>query len=476
MNSWRYLDNCRSSLLEGLIRLLNKRTVITLLIILVIGILITLIPLQKLSDELIESNALQNARLYSQAITEFRTVYTSEVVSKMEAQGVDISHDYHDKENAIPLPATLSMLLGKRIGEKGNGGATKLYSPYPFPWREKEGGLRDEFAKEAWEALSNNPTQPHYEIVDQGGEKVLQYATADLLRPSCVNCHNSHPQTPKVGWKVGDVRGVLQVSLPLDKVTAQSQTGIKTTMVYSVGMTLIILFLLGIVIKRLGRANMAIEEYSNKREETTKELFFVIDEEKRRLAANLHDNIGQIISSAKVHLTRLDLEEESISDKKKEFNKTLEMLLNDAYMEVKNLSYSILPEKLLSLGLVNAISELIARTEEISEIAIQFNVKCEEEALSDDLKSAIYTMVQETMNNIIKHADATEVILQLIQNESGIILMVEDNGIGFDIGNLPAHDGLGIKNLYSRTNWLNGTIDINSRAGHGTIITIEYPV
>ena len=471
-----FFDTLLGTMIEGLIHFLSKRTVLTILMIFIIGVLITLIPLQKLSDELIEANALQNARLYSQAITEFRTIYTSEVVSKMEVQGVEISHDYHQKENAIPLPATLSMLLGKRIGEKGNGGETKLYSPYPFPWREKEGGLKDEFATEAWKALTNNPSEPHYEFIDKGGKKVLQYATADLLRPSCVNCHNSHPQTPKTDWKVGDVRGVLQVSLPLDKVTAQSRTGIKTTMAYSVGMTLMILFLLGIVIRRLAKANTEIAAYSDKREETTKELFSVIDEEKRRIAANLHDNIGQIISSAKVHLTRLDLGEESISDKKKEFNKTLEILLDDAYKEVKNLSYAILPEKLLSVGLVNAISELIARIEVISDISIQFDVKCEEDGLSDDLKSAIYTMVQETLNNIVKHSEATEVILQLIQNENSIILMVEDNGIGFDMDSLPAKDGLGIKNLYSRTNWLDGTIDINSRSGYGTIITIEYPV
>jgi len=435
-----------------------------------------LIPLQNLSEELIETSAIQNAQLYSQAIAEFRTIYTSEVISKVSEKGITVSHDYHGKKNAIPLPATLSMMLGKRMGEKGLGGASKLYSPYPFPWREGEGGLRDDFAVQAWEAVNKNPEKPFYKFQEKDGAKVLHYATADVLRPSCVSCHNNHPDTPRKGWKTGDVRGVLQVSLPMENITAKSETGIVITAVYTMGVTLLILLLLAYVIRRLRNANEAIAEYSFQREKTAEELFSVIDEEKKRLAANLHDNIGQLISSAKLNLAQIDLESEPVSDKKKELNECLEALLNDAYREVKNLSYSILPEKLLRIGLANAISDLAAKMEMISEISIQLMIKIEEEKLKDDLKSSIYMMVQETLNNAMKHSKAKEVTVQLIQNAESVILMVEDNGKGFDAENLPNVEGLGIKNLYSRTKWLNGEIEINSDPGKGTLITIEYPL
>jgi hypothetical protein len=92
-------------------------------------------------------------------VAEFRTLYTSEVVSTAKDHGLEITHDYKDKLGAIPLPATLSMLLGNRLAEKEDGGQTRLYSPYPFPWRITSGGLRDDFSRDAWEALNKIPDE-----------------------------------------------------------------------------------------------------------------------------------------------------------------------------------------------------------------------------------------------------------------------------------------------------------------------------
>ena len=118
-----------------------------------------------------------------------------------------------EREGAIPLPATLSMLLGNRLAEKEDHGQTRLYSPYPFPWRTKSGGLRDDYSRDAWKALNKRPDEPFYRFQDIDGRPSLRYATADLMRSSCVHCHNNHPDTPKHDWKEGDVRGVLAPAL-----------------------------------------------------------------------------------------------------------------------------------------------------------------------------------------------------------------------------------------------------------------------
>lgn len=172
-------------------------------------------------QELIESAALQQAALYSQTLTEMRTLYTSEVVARVRSHGIEVTHDYAEREGAIPLPATLSMMLGEHITERGAGGYVRLYSDFPFPWRT-DGGPKDDFQLEALTRLRQDPTEPLYRFDTIDDRPVMRYATADLMRPSCVGCHNTHPESPKTNWEVGDLRGVLEVTIPLDAARAQA--------------------------------------------------------------------------------------------------------------------------------------------------------------------------------------------------------------------------------------------------------------
>ena len=149
-----------------------------------------------LSVRLDQIGAEQGARTLSESLKQFRTVYTRDVVERVRAQGVEVTHDYRDKPKAIPLPATLSMELAQGIGAQRSGAKAYLYSPYPFPWRKATGGLRDEFAQEAWDAFQKDNTKPFYKTEEVDGERRLRYATADLMRKACVDCHNTHKDTP----------------------------------------------------------------------------------------------------------------------------------------------------------------------------------------------------------------------------------------------------------------------------------------
>ena len=196
------------------ITFLHERLLLILFPLVVLGIVGSLWGYSHLSDTLIQTMALQEAKRYSNALREFRSLYTSEVVARVKKQGVNITHDYAMQEGAIPLPATLSKLLGQRISELEQG-QVRLYSQYPFPWR-KNGGPQDEFEHEALARLKQDPTQPFYRFAPFEGRQTLRYATADLMQESCVECHNNHPDTPKSGWKTGDLRGVLEIIHPLD--------------------------------------------------------------------------------------------------------------------------------------------------------------------------------------------------------------------------------------------------------------------
>lgn len=210
--------------------------------------------LQHVFSQQLHNATLKNAQLYTDALSEFRSLYTSEVVLRARQHGMTISHDYQDDPQAIPLPATMSMLLGSRLGEQGAVLRTRLYSPYPFPWRAQEGGLRDSFAEQAWQALQADPERPFYRFEEQGDQLVLRYATADRMRAACVDCHNKHADSPRRDWQVGDLRGVLEVDQTLDATSLNA----RTLLFEVVGATLAILALLStllaLIIGRLHRA------------------------------------------------------------------------------------------------------------------------------------------------------------------------------------------------------------------------------
>ena len=191
----------------------------------------TLWHLDKLSTIQIQKTALSNAAVYSETLAVVRTLYTTEVVNTAKKHGMEISHDYKTKSGAIPLPATFSMLLGNRIGGKDFGVKSKLYSNYPFPWREVTGGLADNFAREAWNALQENPKQAFTRFENVEGSLSLRFATADLMREGCIDCHNTHALSPKTDWRVGDLRGVLEVIIPVKGSFALADEMVEQTFI-----------------------------------------------------------------------------------------------------------------------------------------------------------------------------------------------------------------------------------------------------
>ncbi len=237
----------------------NWPLILILLLLFFCATLAAVWHVSRLQSKLIESTAIKDARLLSDALAEFRTLYTSEVVKTAKQHGLDITHDYATKKNAIPLPATLSMLLGEKLGEHTSGSKTTLYSPYPFPWRQKTGGLRDQYQEEAWQSLAQNPDQPFYRFTEDNDHKRLRYAIADVMRPACVECHNTHPDTPKNDWKAGDLRGILEVDLSLDQVIAQTQTDLKGTIAIFGSIALLGVIGIGSVIGKLRRTSVELQ-------------------------------------------------------------------------------------------------------------------------------------------------------------------------------------------------------------------------
>lgn len=248
------------------VRLLHERTILVLLLLFCLGMGCMLWYVSRLQSNLIASIALQYASLYAQALAEFRTLYTSEVVETVRPRGVEVTHDYMSHAGAIPLPVTLTILLGKHISAHEAGAQIHLYSPYPFPSRRVESGLHDAFGQAAWDFLQHNPAMSFHRIEEVQGRPALRYATADLMRSSCVNCHNTHSDSPKTDWKTGDVRGVLEIILPLDIAVAQTHQGLRGTFALMAVMSVLGLSGLALVIGRLRRSSTDLDQRARRLE------------------------------------------------------------------------------------------------------------------------------------------------------------------------------------------------------------------
>lgn len=180
-------------------------------------------------QKILEENALTAAESYAATFESLRSFYTTNVVARVPPEHVQITHDYQIRENAIPLPATLTIQLAEEIGRKTDGFGVRLYSQYPFPWRKTK---LNTFERDALKALASDPDSPFFEFSRVSGTPYLRYATSDLMRPHCVPCHNTHPQSPKRDWKKGDLRGVLSITIPLHGIQASIEDSFQYLLVY----------------------------------------------------------------------------------------------------------------------------------------------------------------------------------------------------------------------------------------------------
>ncbi len=181
--------------------------------------------LTSLSEYLVRSAALESADQQSKTLDEVNNLYSSAVVERVQPQGILVTHDYATRPEAIPLPATLTIDLGKHLGDQ-----VRLYSNYPFRSRP-DGGPKDDFERKALARASQNPDEPFYRFEDFQGRPSLRYATARRMQKTCIDCHNTHPDSTKRDWKEGDVRGVLEIIHPLDRDVARTRAGLRGTFV-----------------------------------------------------------------------------------------------------------------------------------------------------------------------------------------------------------------------------------------------------
>lgn len=199
------------------------------------------------------------------------------------------------------------------------------------------------------------------------------------------------------------------------------------------------------------------------------------ENERQRIAGDLHDGVGQMMSAAKINLVTIADDIDFTTDAQKQRFENALKLVDDSCSEVRAVSHNIMPNALLRNSLAGAIRNFINR---IDQHVIKINLHTEglNEKLDENMESMLYRVVQESVNNVIKHAGANTLDISLVRDDREVSITIEDNGKGFDTADQKKKEGIGMKNIKSRISFLKGTVEWDSAPGRGTVVSIHVPV
>jgi two-component system, NarL family, sensor kinase len=196
------------------------------------------------------------------------------------------------------------------------------------------------------------------------------------------------------------------------------------------------------------------------------------EEERSRLARDLHDGVGGLLSGIKLSLAGMKgnvyLPEHSAQSLG-----SVILQLDQSISELRRVSHNMMPEALIRYGLREALENYCANISISGGTKVQLQTYGMEDRLEQSTEIVLYRIVQELLNNVIRHARAGNVLVQLIRKQDRFSLTVEDDGIGFDNKDVNSRMGAGIANVKARAEYLGGTVDIHSAPGQGTSVNVE---
>ncbi|GAA3993242.1 sensor histidine kinase [Mucilaginibacter dorajii] len=201
-------------------------------------------------------------------------------------------------------------------------------------------------------------------------------------------------------------------------------------------------------------------------------VFETQESERKRLAEDLHDSVGQVLSAIKLNLHRLD--KNFGADTNQPLLADTRKLTDECIQEIRNIIHNVLPPVLTDYGLLVAIEALCNKVEQSTHIKVKCSKNMPDQRFAPDVEVTLYRIAQELFGNAIKHADATVIHFAIKKEGDFMVLEFKDNGIGFNLGDVKR--GFGIKNLESRVQLINGQIDIYSKPSNGTLTTIKLKI
>jgi signal transduction histidine kinase len=199
------------------------------------------------------------------------------------------------------------------------------------------------------------------------------------------------------------------------------------------------------------------------------------ENERKRIAGDLHDGLGQIVSAVKMNLSGLADRITVASEQDKQlFEKTI-ALADESCKELRVVSHNMMPNALLKAGLSSAVKDFIDKIDH-SRLQVQLHTEGLNQRLDSSVETVLYRVIQEIVNNVIKHSSANRLDISLFKDKDGISCTIEDNGKGFNADAKEKSDGIGLKNIQARISYLKGQVEFDSAPGRGTLVAIHIPL
>ncbi|GAB3026322.1 hypothetical protein GCM10027185_27260 [Spirosoma pulveris] len=224
--------------------------------------------------------------------------------------------------------------------------------------------------------------------------------------------------------------------------------------------------------ERTQELSSANRELIQKNEEIKAALFKGQTIERKRVALELHDNLSSLLSAVNMSIQAIN--PQNLSEAEQSVYRNVKQLIQNAYSEVRNISHNILPAGLEQEGLVATLKTLVGQLNQNSPLQFSLLINGLTARLPVEIEFNVYSIVFELINNAIRHAKATRVIINLDRTDQGIAISVADDGIG--LGQYPTKRGVGLQNIQTRLDSLGGTFETDLPVEKGTCIYIKIPI
>ena len=310
-----------------------------------------------------------------------------------------------------------------------------------------------------------------YQQSGKANEAYISLKNAMRVKDSLVNTSSEH--------RIAEMQTLYETEKKQQQINLQHEQLSKKNFILA---GIIILFLLlgllalsGWLRYRLAQKAKLQNEIIRHQELSTKAVIKAEEDERQRIARDLHDGVGQMMSATKMNLSAL---ESDIKLETKEQQVSFEKIINlvdESCKEIRSVSHNMMPNALLKKNLSSAIRDFVDKMDKKS-LEVHLYTEGLDEKLDSNVETVLYRVIQECVNNVIKHAEASTLDISVTKDGQSISATIEDNGKGFDINDQEKIAGIGLKNILTRVNYLKGTVDFDSAPGKGTLVALHIPL
>lgn len=327
-------------------------------------------------------------------------------------------------------------------------------------------------------------------FISEAYEKSGQFQLATQFQNQYIAYNDSLSIHQKDGMNFQLQLGEEQNKVVMSKLET-TQVRMKTQQTYGIIGFIVMWMLLGLAVmgiylnrqkrkiaeqKALMAGQEAIEQIRIKEIEANHVRLESEEATRNRIGKELHDGLGSLLSTVKLYFTSVDAKLENVQGESREQYLKANQLLDEACAQVRTISHEMMSAMLVQFGLKAQLESLADAIRESGQLKVELATHGLKERLATRQEFHIYRIVQELVNNVIKHAGASRISIQVNRFDKVINVMVEDNGKGFDVEDARIKGGMGMKNLESRVHDLDGSILFDSTINKGTTVAIDIPL